>query len=296
MRGKLLKSIDISLFLWHSDHYSLKWKRGFNKTRGVMLLYTDESDSINKCRAGLSKGWVIANHILVSFHVAFISSVLSVPGYVQNKAEVLRFMFVSHETILSLLFWYVTFHVGVAWHEMGHYVSAIRLSALNTALLGNAQKNISKPFWIRIFWYLWILILIPFGKLKGVRKTGLEYHPDAPYNLAVSAAGPAASQKMALVALPLAIVLLTAGLMFDVRIAIYLGRLFLGLGAVGLLDFLFADPGKYKEFKKREAAAKRTADKIETSTAKRTKTWKNRVKQIKEIMVNTRMQKVKLPN
>ncbi|MBP2681891.1 MAG: hypothetical protein H6Q78_1754, partial [Candidatus Krumholzibacteriota bacterium] len=27
----------------------------------------------------LERGWVIANHILVSFHVAFISSVLCIP-------------------------------------------------------------------------------------------------------------------------------------------------------------------------------------------------------------------------
>ena len=30
-------------------------------------------------RARLSEGWVIANHLLVSFHVAFISSVLAIP-------------------------------------------------------------------------------------------------------------------------------------------------------------------------------------------------------------------------
>ncbi len=256
------------------------------------MVYTGERDSVNKSRAALSKGWVIANHILVSFHVAFISSVLSVPGYVQNKAEVLRFMFVSHETIISLLFWYVTFHIGVAWHEMGHYVSAIRLSALNTALLGNAQKNINKPFWIRIFWYLWILILIPFGKVKGVRKTGLEYHPDAPYNLAVSAAGPAASQKMAMIAFPAAIVLLTTGLMLDVSIAVYLGRLFLGLGAVGLFDFLFADPGKFREFKLREMDAAKAAKKIEVLTTENSEGWGDRVKKVKNMMIQTRMQRV----
>ena len=56
---------------------------------------------------------------------------------------------------------------------------------------------------------------------------------------------------MAIVALPIAIILLAVGLILDVKIAVYIGRLFLGLGLVGLLDFLLADPGKYIEFKQR---------------------------------------------
>lgn len=246
-------------------------------------------------RMALSKGWVIANHILVSFHVAFISSVLSVPGYVANKAEVLRFMFVSPETIVSLIFWYITFHIGIAWHEMGHYLAAVRLSALNTALLPEAEKRMAMPVFKRVFWYVWILLLIPFGKLKGVRKTGLEYHPDAPYNLAVAAAGPSASQKLALIALPTGIILLTIGLWLDTRMAVYIGRLFLGMGAVGLLDFLLADPGKYREYREREAAAKQAASRVEVQ-AGASKGWKDRVQKIKDIMVNSRMQKVELPD
>ena len=41
-------------------------------------------------RAYLQEGWVIANHILVSFHVAFISSVLTISGEVSSRSEVLR--------------------------------------------------------------------------------------------------------------------------------------------------------------------------------------------------------------
>ena len=54
--------------------------------------------------AFLQEGWVIANHILVSFHVAFISSVLVLPSAAGTKSDVLRFIFVSPETLVSALF------------------------------------------------------------------------------------------------------------------------------------------------------------------------------------------------
>jgi enolase len=254
----------------------------------------DRDLNVTANRMALSKGWVIANHILVSFHVAFVSSILSVPDYVANKAQVLHFMFLSYETIISLLFCYFTFHAGIAWHEMGHYLSAVRLSALNTALLPDAEKRMGLPIYKRVFWYLWTFMLIPFGKLKGVRRSGLEYHPDAPYNLAVAAAGPSASMKLAIIAWPIAIVLLVLGLWFDIRMSVYIGRLFLGLGAVGLLDFLLADRGKYREFKEREAAARHAASKIDAHDSESAGGWRERVKKIKEIMVDTRMQKVEL--
>ena len=254
--------------------------------------YRYANKGISKIKAALNKGWVIANHILVSFHVAFISSVLSIPGFVLSRGEVLKFMFTSKETIISLIFWYITFHTGIAIHEMGHYLVAVRLSALHTDLLSYPQKKMAQPIFKRIFFYIAIFIKIPFGRLKGVTKTGLEYHPDAPYNLAVSAAGPAASKKLALITLPIAIILLIIGLILDVRLAVYVSRLFLGFGLVGLLDFLFADPGKYREFMARETAAAKVAQKTEVLIKEKDKTWKDKVKQVKELMVNTRMQRV----
>ena len=62
----------------------------------------------HKRRPLLQEGWVIANHILVSFHVAFISSVLALPAAEIFKGEVLKFIFVSPETIISALFMYVS--------------------------------------------------------------------------------------------------------------------------------------------------------------------------------------------
>jgi len=258
------------------------------------MINTRKSKGVCKIRVALNKGWVIANHILVSFHVAFIASVLSIPGFVQNKAEVLKFMFVSQETIISLVFWYLTFHTAIALHEMGHYLTAVRLNALSSALLPDAQKKIAQPIFKRFLWYLAIFVKIPFGKLKGVTRTGLEYHPDAPYNLAVAAAGPRASQKLAIIALPIAVILLSLGLILDVRLSVYVGRLFLGFGLVGLLDFLFADPGKYREFKERETAAVKSTQKTEILIKNGAKTWKDRVKQVKEMMIHTRMQRVLL--
>jgi len=252
------------------------------------------TNEVNKFRAALNKGWVIANHILVSFHVAFISSVLSVPGFVHNKGEVLKFMFTSRETIVSLVFWYVSFHIGVAIHEMGHYIAAVRLSALNPALLPEAEKRITQSLFKRFVWYLWIFVRIPYGKLKGIKKNGLEYHPDAPYNLAVSAAGPAASQKMAIISLPIAIMLLAIGIGFDFKWSVYIGRLFLGIGLVGLLDYIFADPGKYSEYRERESAARKEVKRVMTTAKGSINNWVDMAMEVKDRMVNNRMQRIVL--
>jgi len=73
----------------------------------------------NKIFQKLHEGWVIANHILVSFHVAFISSVLSIPSELKGRS-VLGFVFTSPDTIVSAAFWYISFHTGIVIHEMGH--------------------------------------------------------------------------------------------------------------------------------------------------------------------------------
>ncbi len=94
-------------------------------------------------RAGyLERGWVIANHKLVSFHAAFISSILSLPAAQlaemakngQNiKSVVLQFMFVpTHaEVWISLAVLYLSWHIAIAVHELGHFLTAAKLTALN---------------------------------------------------------------------------------------------------------------------------------------------------------------------
>jgi len=89
----------------------------------------------------LHSGHVIANHILVSFHVAFISSLLNIPPDLYGP-DVLRFVFFSHETLISALFWFFCFHAGIAIHEMGHYLQAVKVNALTDTLLPLAKKKI----------------------------------------------------------------------------------------------------------------------------------------------------------
>ncbi len=79
----------------------------------------------------------------MSFHVAFISSVLSVPVSAAGR-EVLRFVFTSGETLISALFTYISWHSTIAVHEMGHYVKAVRLDALNARILPEAKVAMNK--------------------------------------------------------------------------------------------------------------------------------------------------------
>lgn len=232
---------------------------------------------------------VIANHILVSFHVAFISSLLNIPAQLYGPA-VLKFVFVSHETIISAVFWLISFHAGVAIHEMGHYLRAVKSNALKEDLLPEAKIKARRNFFGRLIWYAGMFLKIPYGKFAGVKKEGLTYYPEAPFNLSVAAAGPAISRKMALVMLPLAIILLIIGLTLHYDLMTYIGRLCLGMGAVGLLDFLLADPGKLKEYSRREKLAAQHAKKVEISGQH----WIDRAKAVKEMLRNKRMQEITL--
>ncbi|HOZ45918.1 MAG TPA: hypothetical protein PLO37_13275 [Candidatus Hydrogenedentes bacterium] len=243
-------------------------------------------------RANLEKGWVIANHILVSFHVAFISSVLCLSSEAITKTEVLKFIFVSGETLVSLVFLWFTFHTGVAIHEIGHYLAAVRLNTLNEKLLPEAQAQLAKPLKERWPWLLKMYVLIPYGKFPGVQKAGLNYYPDAPFNLAVAAAGPRISRNMGMIFVPLAILFLFVGLATDLLPIIYIGRIFLGLGAIGTLDFFMADPGKYKLFTEREKAAAKRAAGAQAKAAQ--SAWVTECPKVKTKMHNTRMQEVTL--
>ncbi len=207
----------------------------------------------------LQEGWVIANHILVSFHVAFISSVLAIPDAEATRAAVLHFIFASPETIVSVLFTYAVFHTSIALHELGHFLEAARLRALNDSIQDAVEARLTMPLAARLLYLAQLFIRIPYGRATGIKREGLNYYPDAPYNLAVAAAGPRASLRVARAALPLALILLTLGLLQDAAVALYGGRLLLGLGIVTGLDLLFADPGKFREFRRRERLASAAA-------------------------------------
>lgn len=233
---------------------------------------------------------VIANHILVSFHVAFISSLLNIPAQLYGP-DVLKFVFVSYETVISAFFWLVSFHTGIAIHEMGHYLSAVRIDALDESLLPAAKKKMSKGLLSKLFWYIQMFITIPYGGFSGIKKEGLTYYPKAPFNLGVAASGPRISGRLAILMIPLAIVLLVIGLSGHYDMAIYAGRLALGIGCVGLIDFFLADPGKYREYKEREAKATSRSGKIEHAK----EVWINKVQTVKKKMRESRMQELVLP-
>jgi enolase len=231
---------------------------------------SDPADHIQAVRPAeaslLQEGWVIANHILVSFHAAFISSVLAIPGDAASRAEVLRFIFLSPETLVSAIFTYLVFHSAIAWHELGHFLEAAKLRALNDSIQELAEAQLARPLPARLSYLAGMFLRIPYGLAAGVKREGLNYYPDAPYNLAVAAAGPRASLLAAAVVLPAAAILLAVGLLRDAHLALYAGRLLLGLGLVTGLDFLLADRGKYREFRRRERQASEAAAALPEAT------------------------------
>ncbi|HUU16906.1 MAG TPA: hypothetical protein VMW72_07150 [Sedimentisphaerales bacterium] len=244
-----------------------------------------------KAAGYLERGWVIANHKLVSFHAAFISSVLSVPADVENKLQTLRFMFVSWETIVSLVILYLSWHIGIAIHEMSHFLSAVKLTALNKDSQDKADAVV-KGGGGKFGWYAKMFLLIPWGKFYGVKKEGGNFAPDAPYNLAVAAAAPVWSGYLALIFLPIAAIGIGVGLAANIDILIYIGRFSLAPGCVGLLDRLLADPGKLKEFRRREKLAAEQAARAAEAVSE--ESWFYQVVKVKQKLLDTRMQAVKL--
>lgn len=236
--------------------------------------------------ARLHEGWVIANHILVAFHCAFISSILSLPAGVDTKGEVLRFVFFSYETVISAVWMFLNFHTAVALHEMAHWAAAARLEVLSEKVLREVQTKLAAPRFERWRYLLGIFLRAPYGKAPGIKREGLNYYPDAPYNLAVAAAGPRGSRNVAFVTLPPAAILIAIGLFTHTEAVIYVGRLLLGIGIVTLLDFLLADPGKYKEFQAQERKAREAADSVSAAASG----WEARAPKVLEKLRGERMQ------
>ena len=263
---------------------------------------TTGSGAVRVNAAGfLERGWVIANHKLVSFHAAFVSSVLSVPveklrdlavGGANTKLEVLRFMFFSWETFVSLIILYLSWHIGIAIHEIGHFLTAMKLTALNKDSQDKADAVV-KGGGSKLGWYAQMFLLIPWGRFYGVKKDNGNFAPDAPYNLAVAAAAPVWSGWLACIFLPIAIIGIALGLYTGNETLIYIGRFFLAPGCVGLLDRLLADPGKLREFRMREKVAAEQAARAAQAEAAG-ESWFARVAKVKKTLLTTRMQSVTL--
>lgn len=259
------------------------------------------SSAVQK-KMNLERGWVIANHKLVSFHAAFISSILSLPAKELSdlvaaggniKSAVLEFMFwpLHGEMWISLIILYLSWHIGIAIHEMGHFLTAAKLTALNKDSQEKAD-TILKGGGGKFGLYAQMLLLIPWGKFYGVKKENGNFAPDAPYNLAVAASAPVWSGYLALVCLPTAIVLIALGLLVNVDLLIYVGRFFLAPGCVGMLDRLLADPGKLKEFRTRERIAAEQAARAAAAASK--ESWMAQVGALKQKLLTTRIQSVTL--
>ena len=207
----------------------------------------------------LDRGWIIANHKLVSFHAAFLTSLLSITANVASRFDVIRQMFLSVEVVISCLMWYAAWHCNIAIHEIGHYLAAVKTNNLRPELAGHAEQKMAEGPVGRWLWYLEMFVKIPYGTFEGVNKEGGNYHPAVKtQNLAVSAAGPAASKVLSQLCFLPGIVFILLGLKISMPALIYAGRLLFTIGVVALFDFLLADAGKYKAFQERqkEAAAK----------------------------------------
>jgi len=256
----------------------------------------------NTAAGYLERGWVIANHKLVSFHAAFISSVLSLPAAAlataaadpeaNIKLEVLKFMFLSWETIVSLIILYLSWHIGIAIHEMGHFLTAVKLTALNKDSQEKADA-VMQSGGSKFGWYTTMFLQIPWGKFYGVKKEGGNFAPDAPYNLAVAASAPIWSQWLATIFLPIAAIGIGLGLLVENEILIYIGRFFLAPGCVGLLDRLLADPGKLKEFRVREKTAAEAAARAAEAAADG-ESWFARTAEVKKKLLTSRIQSINL--
>jgi enolase len=139
-----------------------------------------------------------------------------------------------------------------------------------------------------------MFLLIPWGKFYGIRKDEGNYAPDAPYNLAVAAAAPVWSQWLATIFIPAAALFITLGLLTGSETLIYVGRVFLAPGCVGLLDRFEADRGKLKEFRTREAQA---AEQAARAAAKATgESWFGKAAEVKAKLLGSRMMEVDLGN
>jgi enolase len=233
---------------------NIRWKRLLD---GIGRWFTCIRPTCETPR--LDRGWIIANHKLVSFHAAFLTSLLSIPLHVESKFAVLREMFLSVEVVISALMWYAAWHVNIAIHEMGHYLSAVRTNNLRPELAGPAERKLKQSTLKRWLWYVDMFAKIPYGAFRGVHKEAGSFHPSVKtQNLAVAAAGPRASKVLSQMVFLPGIILILLGLFMTIPAAVYLGRALFTIGAVALLDFLLSDPGKYKAFQARqeEAAAK----------------------------------------
>ena len=248
----------------------------------------------------LERGWVIANHKLVSFQVAFLSSLLMLTGSGWSKWGVLDFMFnpLHREVWISAAIGYLSYHLNIAIHELGHYLAAVKTNNLRPIYLDKATKELTEN---KFKLYLKAILLIPFGKFPGIRKESGHFFPDVKtQNLAVAAAGPLMSGKLSLATLPLGAVLIIIGSLPYLgagtlcgTVILIIGRLLATMGIVAMLDRFLADGNAVRDYRDRLSGAAQKA--AEARRAATDITWdsaaivkKMRETRLEEISVNGR--------
>ena len=249
--------------------------------------------------ARLDRGWIIANHKLVSFHAAFLTSLLSISPLVASRLDVIREMFFGFEVFISIAMWYAAWHVNIAIHEIGHYLAAVRTNNLRPEFAAPAQACLNQGLVARWLWYLEMFAKIPYGAFPGVNKEAGSFHPSVKtQNLAVSAAGPGASKVLAQIAFLPGIILILLGMYGRIPAAVYAGRLLFTIGVVALFDFLIADPGKYKAFheRQREAAARSAEVRAAEPAAATAEGRGGKPAELRRKLRLHRLQEVKLPD
>jgi len=94
-------------------------------------------------KACLDRGRVLADHILVPLYLANIFSLFTLPQGDYSTWQVLRFIFASPATLVSLIIWFLSFLISTGWHERGHYIKAIRATILksNIGLLQDLEHQ-----------------------------------------------------------------------------------------------------------------------------------------------------------
>jgi enolase len=285
------------------EYFDMPWKHLLTG-RGRSFLRLSEPGVFTSVRqpsetARLDRGWIIANHKLVSFHAAFLTSLLSIPLHVASKFAVMRDMFLSVEVVISSLMWYAAWHTNIAIHEIGHYLSAVKTNNLRPELAGPAEEKLKQGVLRRWLWYLEMFVKIPYGAFQGVHKEAGSFHPSVKtQNLAVSAAGPRASKVLSEITFLPGIILILLGLYLGLPAAVYLGRALFTIGAVALLDFLLSDAGKYKAFQARqEEAAAKTAEVRAAEPARETQEGRvGKPSELRRKLRLHRLQELELPD
>ena len=247
----------------------------------------------------LDRGWIIANHKLVSFHAAFLTSLLSIPLHVASRFDVLRQMFLSVEVVISSVMWYAAWHSNIAIHEMGHYIAAVKTNNLRPEFAGPAEQELKQGLAGRCLWYLEMFVKIPYGAFQGVNKEAGSFHPSVKtQNLAVSAAGPRASKVFSQFTFVPGIILILLGLRITSPATVYAGRLLFTVGVVALFDFLLSDSGKYKAFQERQREAAARAAEVRAAEPARATQEERPVKlsELRRKLRLHRLQELELPD